>query len=258
MIQQVPLGSMPAEAKTTMLAQAYFLRGYQYFKLVQMYGGVPYVTYPQDWVTEDLYVPRNKTSECFDLIAKDLDSAALAPAELIATQAGSDRGRITRYAALGMKGRVLLYWASPQFVGPSTPAAEVTARWERAYQANKKAYDEMIASGHALFGTFGNVLTDEGGANKELIMIRSYGTTGYYNSFENTSRPQSQGQGGSYQPTWNLVQAFPMADGTPIAQSSTYDSVLYFKNRDPRFYATIAYNGAVWPLGGQNNLRVWT
>jgi hypothetical protein len=257
MIQQVPLGAMSAESKTRLLSQAYFLRAFQYFRLVQLYGGVPYITYPQDWVTEDLYVPRNKTSECFDLIAKDLDSAALAPKELIATQAAANRGRITRYAALGLKGRALLNWASAQYVGPNTAAGDVAVRWEAAYQANKKAYDEMITAGHALHSTFANVTLDESGNNRELIIIRSYGITNYYNSFENASRPNSQGLGGSYHPTWNLVQAFPMSDGTPINQSPNYDPELYYKNRDPRFYATIAYNGANWPLGGTSNLRIW-
>jgi hypothetical protein len=258
LLREVDKGTMPAASKTKIKAQAYFLRAFKYFELVKLYGGVPYVTEPQDWLTDSLYVPRNKTSECIALIVKDLDSAALGTKELIASQGTGNRGRITSYAALGMKGRVLLYWASPQFVGPGTTSADVAARWEKAYQANKFAYDEMIAGGHALFPNFSNVLLDEGSGNKELIIIRSYGITNNYNSFETGSRPSSMGSGGSNQPTLNLVNAFPMSDGTPITASADYDSTQYFKNRDPRFYATIAYNGSVWPLGGQNNYRIWT
>jgi hypothetical protein len=258
LLREVDKGTMSDALKTKVKSQAYFLRAFKYFELVKLYGGVPYVTTPQDWLTDDLYVPRNKTSECIALLAKDLDSAALAPKELIATQSAGNRGRITRYAALGLKGRVLLYWASPQFIGPNTTATDVATRWENAYQANKLAYDEMIAGGHALFPNFANVLTDESTANKEVIMIRSYGITNNFNSFETSSRPSSMGAGGGNQPTLNLVNAFPMSDGTTIAVSSNYDPELFFKNRDPRFNATIAYNGSLWPLGGQSNLRIWT
>ncbi len=256
LLKQLPTGSLPKDVQTKIMAQAYFLRSFKYFELVKLYGGVPYVTFPQDWLTDSLYVPRNKTSECIELLVKDLDSAALAPSELIATQ--PNRGRITRYAALGLKGRVLLYWASPQFVGPNTPSSAVTIRWQKAFEANKQAYDEMIAGGHALYSNFSNILLDETAANKELIMIRSYGITENYNAFETASRPSSMGTGGNYQPTLNLVNAFPMADGTSITESADYDPALYFKNRDPRFYATIAYNGSVWPLGGQSNAKIWT
>lgn len=258
LLREVEKGSLSQASKTKIKSQAYFLRAFKYFELVKLYGGVPYVTTLQDWITDDLYVSRNKTSECIELIVKDLDSAALAPKELIATQTGANRGRITRYAALGLKGRVLLYWASPQFVGPNTSASDLATRWENAYQANKLAYDEMLAAGHALFPNFANVLTDESSANKELIMIRSFGITNYYNSFETSSRPSSMGSGGSNQPTLTLVNAFPMSDGTSISTSPNYDPELYYKNRDPRFNATIAYNGSLWALGGQSNLRIWT
>jgi starch-binding outer membrane protein, SusD/RagB family len=38
----------------------------------------------------------------------------------------------------------------------------------------------------------------------------------------------------------------------------TYYDSLFYKNRDPRFDATIAYNGCTWPLDGNANLRLWT
>jgi hypothetical protein len=37
-----------------------------------------------------------------------------------------------------------------------------------------------------------------------------------------------------------------------------YNDTFFYKNRDPRFDATIAYNGCNWPLDGNTNLKVWT
>jgi len=255
LLAEIDKGTLPENVRTRLKAEAYFLRAWNYFNLVKVYGGVPYITYPQPWEDETLYVSRNKTSECIDSLVRDLDMAALAPKQTIATQAAADRGRITRGAALAMKGRVLLYWASPQF-NPTN----IQTRWENAYKANKAAYDSLLIDGHALFNNFANVLTDETSGNKELIMIRAYnGTENNSNSYENVARPRSEGAGGQYQPTWDLVKAFPMKNGKAIDESgSGYDPVYYWQNRDPRFAATIVYNGEVWPLSGQQGRKQWT
>jgi hypothetical protein len=253
LLKEIDEGTLPEDVRTRIKAQAYFLRAWQYFQLVKLYGGVPYLTHPQDWVNEDLFVTRNKTSECIDSMVRDLDLAAKLPPEIIATQTTGNRGRITRGAALALKGRMLLYFASAQF-NPTNDAA----KWERAYAANKAAYDTLIMDGHALLPNFANVLTDESSANKEVIMIRSFNGTDAANSFENGARPTSEGSGGAHQPTWDLVKAFPMKNGLPISDTASgYDSVYYWKNRDPRFAATIVYNGAVWPLSAQPNRKQW-
>lgn len=254
LLNEIDKGTLPEDVRTRIKAEAYFLRAWNYFNLVKLYGGVPYITKAQDWINDSVYVSRNKTSECIDSIIRDLDLATLAPRTTIAAQTSGNRGRITRGAAMAMKGRVLLYWASAQF-NPTN----IAARWEAAYQANKKAYDSLLADGHALHSQFSQVLLDESPANKEVIMIRSYDGVISSNSFENSARPSSEGSGGGYQPTWDLVQAFPMKNGMDInAAGSGYDPVYYWKNRDPRFDATIVYNGSIWGLSSQPTRRQWT
>jgi hypothetical protein len=258
LLAEIDKGKLPQEVRTRLKAEAYFLRAWNYFNMVKIYGGVPYITSPQPWDAENndiTYVARNKTSECIDSLIRDLDLAALAPKQSIATQPAADRGRITRGAALALKGRVLLYWASPQF-NPTNNAD----RWEAAYKANKAAYDTLLMDGHALFNSFANVLTDETSSNRELIMIRSYnGTENNSNSYETSARPRSEGAGGQYQPTWDLVSAFPMRNGLAITDAgSGYDPVYYWKNRDPRFDATIVYNGAIWGLSANPTRKQWT
>jgi hypothetical protein len=58
-------------------------------------------------------------------------------------------------------------------------------------------------------------------------------------------------------PSWELVKAFPMSNGMATNEvGSGFDSTYYWKNRDPRFYATIAYNGCTWPLTGMAGTRI--
>jgi hypothetical protein len=252
LLTQIEGGALEPAVKAKIKAQAYFLRGWIYFQLVKLYGGVPYISHPQDWVTEDLLVKRNKTSECIDSIARDFDMASSLPASWGST----DRGRITRGAALGIKGRMLLFWASPQF----NPANDV-ARWERAYKANRAAYDTLLLDGYALFPSFANVWLDEGSGNKEVIMLRSFDGANKASTFEDAARPNSEsnGGGGSYQPTLDLVNVFPMKSGLNVTdEDSGYDSVYYWKNRDPRFDATIAYNGCVWALSNKTGRKQWS
>jgi hypothetical protein len=164
---------------------------------------------------------------------------------------------------MALKGKVLMYWASPQF-NPSNNAA----RWEAAYQACKAAYDTCISHGYDLIANFANIFIDETSTNKERIVWRTYDNItvnpGRGTNTEQITRPLSESTSnagsGSNQPTWNLVQAFTMKDGLPITASSValpYNPVLFWQNRDPRFDATIAYNGGVWPLSAKTGRRQW-
>lgn len=240
-------------------AQAYFLRAYAYFTLVKLYGGVPYITKPQDWITDTLDVPRNSTSQCIDSMMADLNHCTVLPS----SWTGADFGRITSVAALALKGRILLYWASPQF----NPTGDVS-RWQQAYAANEAAYDSLVNAGYGLYAKYDRIFLDavSNTADREPILFRSYNgsnVTGLYNSYDNVTRPYSQGTGsggGTNNPTWNLVSSFPMKDGKPITASSAdypYNQQFYWQNRDPRFYSTIVYNGAVWGLSGQAGRKQW-
>ncbi|MEO8406455.1 MAG: RagB/SusD family nutrient uptake outer membrane protein, partial [Chitinophagaceae bacterium] len=255
-IQGLTAGTLPPEIKSKLLGQMYFFRAFIYFNLVKLYGGVPLVLVSQDIANDDLDVPRSKTSECIKQIVSDLDSCYGLPKSW---NLSSDGGRITKAAALALKGKALMYWASPQF----NPANDGT-RWEAAYQACRAAYDSCLNMGYDLLPNFANIFLDESASNKERIMWRTLDNVTLNpargTNTENITRPYSEttGGAGSNQPTWNLVQAFPMVDGLPITDpASNYDPVLFWKNRDPRFEATIAYNGQIWSLSGKNGRRQW-
>lgn len=265
-LSKVEQGSLSADVKNKIKGQAYFLRAWIYFQMVKLYGGVPIITSVQDWMTDDLAVPRNTTKDCINFITANLDSSATAlssSTRLLAAQASGDRGRITADAALAVKGRVLLFWASPQFNPVTTvadyPSTYDATRWERAYQANKAAYTQLVADNYALVSNYANVLTDKTAANTEMILIRSFDGSNVSETFDKSVRPFSEGGSGtSYNPTWELVKAYPMSNGKASTAENGFDIQYYWKNRDPRFAATIAYNGSTWELSSKTGRRQWT
>jgi hypothetical protein len=258
-IEGIEKSTLSTDVKLKLKGQMYFFRAYMYFNLIKLYGGVPMVLKSQDINTDELDVPRTKTSECVKQIVADLDSCYGLP---YTWPVSSDGGRISRMAALALKGKVLMYWASPQF----NPNNDLT-RWETAYAACKDAYDKGLANGYDLLANYANIFIDESASNKERIMWRTYDaiTTnpGRGTNIENALRPfsESSAGGGSYQPTWNLVQAYTLKDGVPISSAAsssfTYDQTVFYVNRDPRLESSIAYNGNVWPLSGKSGRRQW-
>ena len=260
-LQELDKGTLAPEMRNRLKGQLYFFRAWRYFDLVRLYGGVPLVLEPQDAVgeaKESTFIARNKTSETFAQIASDLE---LATQNLPGKWLGADWGRVTSGAAAALQGRALLYWASPQFNPGDLPE-----RWQKAYEANKKAKEVLLANGYKLHANFEEMWFQEVG-NPEAVFITGYNNSANdqqrkNNTYDNSTRPKYLGTGGgSNQPTKEMVDAFPMKDGKKINDPTskyTYDAKLFFKNRDPRFDKTIAYNGATWSINGNPNYKLWT
>jgi hypothetical protein len=261
-IQSMENSPLPDYTKRKFISQAKVFRAFRFWDLVRIYGGVPLVLTPLDGVgqtaRDSALLPRNKTSECFAQMVADLDYAiANLPGKWAAT---TDWGKITKGAAAAFKGRVLLYWASPMF-NPN----DLTERWQAAYDANLAAKTILDANGFGLNSSYKTMWFSEVN-NPEAVMVTSYNAaTGDQqkknNGWDKSCRPQYLNGSGSNQPTWELVRAYPMKDGKmpgDATGSFTYYDSLFYKNRDPRFDATIAYNGCTWPLDGNTNLKVWT
>jgi hypothetical protein len=215
--------------------QALFWRAWAYYGMVKSYGGVPLILTAQQPTNDltELQVPRNKTSECVAQMVKDLDDAiALLPE----TWTGSDIGRIDKGAALAFKGRLLLFFASPLF----NPSNDVSL-WQKAYDACLAAKTFVDSKGKGLYAPYSKIWDDE--LNKEFIMFRrfNYPEATY---FQGGLIPLnfSKDDVGYDRPSLELVNAFPMKDGTAWnATTRSYDTL--FRNRDDRFYTNIYFNG---------------
>lgn len=253
LLQKVDGSTLDDTMKQQLKGQALILRAWRYFEMVRQYGGVPLILTPQD-IKDNLYVTRNKTSECIAQICKDLEEAY---GMLPWNWTGVDEGRFTKATALALEGRIKLYYASAQF-NPSNNKE----RWKEAYEVNKRAYSELKQNGYALYNSYANLWFDE--MNCEDVMVKRYNSTGqgdgYSNHWNAATRPLSEAMNytGANHPTWDLVESYSMKDGKKITESADYDDIHFWRNRDPRFAATIAYNCCMWNLSGKENRHQWT
>lgn len=222
--------------KNKIKGQALFWRAWAYQRIVSDHGGVPLILEAQQPSSDltQLQKPRNKTSECVTQILKDLDDAiALLPDAFV----DADYGRIDKGVAMAFKGRVLNFYASPLFNGLGG-----VATWTKAFEANKAAKEFLDGRGKGLYSPFSKIWDDE--MNKEVIMVRRYNYP-QATYFQGGLIPLnwSKDDVGYDRPSLELVNAFPMKDGTSWeSQARSYDTL--FRNRDDRFYATVYYNGS--------------
>lgn len=253
-------GTLSNTVKENISGQALFMRAYTYFDMVKYHGGVPYITVPQNKDTDDLFVARNSTKECFDLIIKDLDEAIAKLPARISTTSG-EFGKIDGAFAKAFKAKVLLYKASPQF-NPSNPWNN--QYWATAYDENKKAYDDLKSSGYALTANYADIALVEKGPESIFTVINSYPNK--VSNWDNGVRPGSESRGpAGAVPTWEFIKEYPMADGKmyndPTGQYYQTEEALlqnFWKNRDPRFEKSIVWNGKVYEVSGKAGKRQYT
>jgi starch-binding outer membrane protein, SusD/RagB family len=230
--------------------EALFWRAWAYFKMVRAYGGVPLVLKPESPSNEEaIFITRSTTSTCFTQIIKDLDDA------IVLLPDPSGNGRIDKGSSMSFKGRVLLYYASPQFNRNNN-----VQLWQAAYDVNKSAVNYLNGQGKGLLEDFNKLWVEE--MNKEVIMVRRYSYPEATNGMIQVCvMPLKYGESGcacGNQPSLELVNSFPMKDGSKW-DPGTMDYRVLHQNRDDRFYATIAYNGAapyLKPMFGKENM--WT
>ncbi len=267
-IEGIKGSSLPNEIKDKYLGQVLFWRAYCYLMIVKYYGGIPLVTELLDPVPENV-TPRSSTKATFEFIISDLDEAArlLEPTTGNGGWNTSDYGRITNGAALALKGRAMLLWASPLF-----NRANDQARWTAAYDAMTTDLPKIQAAGHGLYNkmnningsTFANLFSNTDKNPEALIVtLRNNIKTeaeSPYNEWEQRIRPRNTGGISNYIPSQMIIDLFPMSDGkrpntlntyTKLAPSdSVYDQTVPFVDRDPRFYRTFAFPGFRWAYNG--------
>lgn len=261
--------------KRKLNGEVYFLRAYYYHQLVRYYGSVPLIlkTYT---LTDDYTIGRNTFEECVNQIVSDCDSAAM-----LLDGFSAQEGRASSLAAMALKSRVLLYAASdlhdmptakaksdllasypnPEFLGYTS--GDRTARWRAAQAAAKAVVDmgvgyklnlaapvsaeegtqnyialamggksnvaDAAAGQEIIFGRYFTADQDEGGRQQGLYN----GPNGYHCWAGNT-------------PIGLLVDDYEMDDGSDFTWSDPALKAAPYKNRDPRFYASILYDGADW------------
>uniref|UniRef100_UPI0032172205 RagB/SusD family nutrient uptake outer membrane protein n=1 Tax=uncultured Draconibacterium sp. TaxID=1573823 RepID=UPI0032172205 len=204
--------------------QARFFRAFLYFQLAKRHGGVILYT------NMDLQKDINRSSEdaTWDLIQNDLEYAAsVLPVEWNSSNAG----RVTKGAALAMKSRAMLY----------------AERWQ-----------EVVDAADAVFALQAYDLTDNyedawKGGNKESILEYNYLISGPYHTFDRTYATfgEVENEGGNAVPTQEMVESYETATGetvdwSPWHVSGGTNQRPPYEELEPRFKATVIYNGANW------------
>ena len=250
--------------------EAKFMRAYYYHQLVRYFGGVPIVDKSFSLSDTEFLSKRNTMKECIAFIEKECDESA---ALLTGTMAA---GRASRAAALALKSRILIYaasdlydastaksksaamaaYANPEFV--AFVDGSRTERWTKAKNAAKAVLDlpgfgnklnlsEPASKDDGVANYMNNSLSRSGG-EKELIFARYFinakaengGRIGLFNG------PNGYNNWAGNAPIQNFVDDYEMMDGTKFSWSNADHSAAPYVNRDPRFYATLMYDGSAW------------
>jgi hypothetical protein len=254
-----------------MKGEVKFLRAYYYQQLLRYFGGVPIIDKPFTLNDSDFLSPRNTWEECVNFIVKNCDEAAalLDGKTMVA-------GRANKAAALALKARVLIYaasdlhdmptakskssvlssYAKPELVG--YVSGDRKARWEKARDAAKAVLD-LPGFGYALNLTnpasaadgkanYMNASLARNGGEKEILIGRYFinakqegggrqglfnGPNGYHNWAGNT-------------PVQLMIDDYEMMDGSKFDWNKADHASAPYTDRDPRFYASILYEGAPW------------
>ena len=256
-LSHIDATTFDADWKQRMKGEAYFLRAYFYHNLMRMYGGVPLITKVYD-LNEDYKVARNSFKETVDFIVANADSAAQL---LPLSYSGDNLGRATKGAALALKARVLLYAASDLYnVNPSgkaengyTTPQDRTALWRAAKNAAKAVMDLGIyrlfrpspASAQEATQNYGDLFLQK--TSEEVILSRFFLTSrddGYNPGLHNGPNGYHNWAGNT--PIQSLIDDYRMADGSKFDWTNPAQAAAPYANRDPRFYASILYDGARW------------
>lgn len=241
---------LSASARAEIEGQARFLRGYFYHELLWLFGPVPlYTSVPT--IEEARSVSRPERGEVIDFILADLRAAADA---LPQSWAPSQAGRATKGAALAYLARAALYEASHlRYHGGD--AGQATALFRTAADA---AQELMGLGVYRLHPDYGALFTYAGEDSDEVIFAYQHveGVNGW--AAWEWFAPHSMGGVTDIHPTREFVDQFRMIDGLTIDESPLYDdtppvieganvvSLGMFENRDPRFYASVIYPGAIF------------
>lgn len=263
--------------KKNYTAEAKFLRGYFYWELFLRYGPVPYIKdrLEPEAGAEALsqeYNTRPSVQEFIAEVMADLDETTV-EANLLDNMTVDDRaGRITKGMACGLRARIMLYLASPRYAGENEftqKFGKSGVTWQQAADAQKKFIDTYGAGKfYALESNYSDaILKTVYTGNQEVIFWRNDGARGWGDIYLDV--PTAEGGRGGNCPTQNLVDMYDMQNGTSpftsydatgapayggnylnvsgiINSESGYNDASPITGRDPRFNATVLYNGEEW------------
>lgn len=266
------------EEKKLIAGQLYFFRGWFHFMLMQYWGGLPYIgtVLPSD---QSPKLARLSYQATADSVALDFQKAAdLLPVDWDQTPSGqttqgNNDQRINKIMALAYLGKNYLWAGSPlmnnESTGSPTYNKDYCKKAANAFgQALKlcddtKYYELIPFSNYSdIFYTYNlsykvpGKTTVNSHTYREAIFTENLSNLTdnrwRWNQVNDYRPPTIKGTGIKVYPTANYVDYYGMANGLPITDvtvadqgvgGSGYTPEYPWRNRDPRFYTDIIYDG---------------
>ena len=275
-------GNVTQKDKEQWMGEAYTMRALYYWQLVKRYGGVPIIK-EELGVDHDLSSDRRATfNECVEFIIEDCRAALESPANSFPWTADQGDNNVTRGMAYAIMSEAVLYAASPKW-------SDGTFSWEDAAKITGEAVDAcMNEGGYVLYKTapaadvaqnayaYFHILLSDASRSTDKETIYGYG--GRQSVWRDAGLPSNdrmstagpcptQEQVDAYEFVAPDGESYPVLDlNTPYiggdhtkpnynqqALAAGYDPQDPYASLDPRFYASIYYNGAQRNLDGTGN-----
>ncbi|MGV3642401.1 MAG: RagB/SusD family nutrient uptake outer membrane protein [Adhaeribacter sp.] len=222
-VNGMPESAISEQARKRTTAEAAFLRAYAYLDLTTLFGDIPFYTQPASPFDEG----KGKTAKAdiHAFIIQDLQTNVIP--HLPATTGGTEKGRVTSWAAKALLGKYYLF----------------DKNWPQAAAQFKEVIDSKAFS---LYPDYAKLFTPEGEYSPESLFEIGFVEGGTDNGenfsvqVDTTLAPIIPST--AWRPAESLVNSYPAIDGLPIAgtnKSPLYKSGQPYDNRDPRLRATI-------------------
>lgn len=249
--QKAPLTEV---TKEKLAYEARFIRAFFYFHLLRQYGSLPLLYDEVIDPFEPTLLPRSTFEDCVNYIAQELRTIADA---LPLEQGGADYGRPTKASALGVLTELYVLAASPLYNGGNIGSGDNRLlvgyddydvnRWQNAAVTAKELMGlgthELVKDNGTRPGN-GFYLATTKRVNSERVWFWvTVNTTCYPAS---ALLPKSRSGSRQVQPYHELVEAFPMKNGTAIDKNNEGYKKNPYTNRDPRLGFTIIHNESEW------------
>ena len=214
--------------KDALYGEVYFLRAFYYFELVKMFGDVPLFVDKRLSVSDSKNYQRTPKAAVYTQIEKDLaDAIAVLPITNI------QKGRVTKYAAQALLGKVLLY--------------------QEKFTEAAAMLENVVNGPFSLVPNFGDIFLQAGENGTESVFEIQYSNASPFYDWSNPGRGQGNlavqvcgirnltgnspyGQGWSTNlPTANLAAAFAAGDKR---KGVTVLDIEAYKTANPSFGIT--------------------
>ncbi len=248
-----------------LIGEVHFLRAMKYLDLARLFGGVPIVDEVFQ-LDSDMQLPRDTFEDVVNFVLSEAQEAA---DRLDWTPRES--GRASKGAALALQSRMLTHAASdlyhntdawaggygnPELVGYTDPNRQQQL-WEQARDVARRIIDEgpfsLYDANPDPTQNFQDIWLQGGGSEAILTRFHTqeFDPDGHEGNWGQITFGQWQGPNGYFlwggsTPQQALVDDFETIDGETFDWSNPEHAEDPYANRDPRFEATVMYNGYEW------------